>query len=495
MNESEFIILPSRIAAAGDCGPDLDSAGDDDHLNFLARVEGVLPASFAEFDRTQVDFTSEFKAAGALLERAIDLRVMVLLAKLAILDRRLPEFAAIVDAMGVTLAQHWEGTHPAGDIELRRGVLMALDDMPHTVMPLQAVPLFESRNLGRVSYRHFLVANGQAQPRENEDSYQANAISTALERAEDSELAASLAALEQLQSGLDAMAGAFRRHIGAGHEIALPNLRKLVQAQTAWLHGERARRNPTLAAIAPSADGDGGASAAQPAGTIATPEAAKAALDAVAGYFAAHEPSSFALLLVRQCRQLADASFLEAMRVLVPDALPQASIRIGKGIGFNIPIERLSAFEAPGDAEPAGNDTSWDTGENDQITLDPPVQSEENLEEETAQSEEPDESAGDQYTPEEPIEPSEIIIEENREDEALRAPTHINADAQMRWTIRSQQDALNCLADITQFYRLREPSSPLPLLLERARNLVGRDFLAVLSEMLPAAHLTPPEDS
>lgn len=87
MNESDFLHLPARIAAAENCGPDLDAAGDDEHLNFLARVEGVLPASFAEFDRTQVDFTGEIAAASGLLNRAIDLRVLVLLAKLTI-DRK-----------------------------------------------------------------------------------------------------------------------------------------------------------------------------------------------------------------------------------------------------------------------------------------------------------------------------------------------------------------------------------------------------------------------
>ena len=355
MSESDFLHLDAQLGEAGSCGPDLDTAGDDDHLNFLARVEGVLPASFAAFDRSQIDFSGEMKAASALLDRAIDLRVLVLLAKLTILDRRLTDFAGVVAAMAAVLKQHWDGVHPSGDIELRRGVLMALDDMPHTVMPLQAVPLFESRNLGRVSFRHYLIASGAIAPRDNEESHQAVTIATALERADDGEIEASRAALARLATGLSDMAAVFSQHLGAGHDLALPNLRKLVTDQRAWLDKEWVRRNPAQAGAVAAASGGGEphapGAAAPVAGTVASHEDARQALDAVAAYFARHEPSSLALLLVRQCRQLSHVSFLEAMRTLVPDAMPLANLRIGKGIGFTIPIERFSAFETAGPEE------------------------------------------------------------------------------------------------------------------------------------------------
>ena len=61
--------------------------------------------------------------------------------------------------------------------------------------------------------------------------------------------------------------------------------------------------------------------------------------------------------------------------------------------------------------------------------------------------------------------------------------------------VRSQPEALAMMGEVASFYRGREPSSPLPLLLDRARSLAGQDFLAVLEAMLPAAHLNPPEDT
>jgi type VI secretion system protein ImpA len=53
--------------------------------------------------------------------------------------------------------------------------------------------------------------------------------------------------------------------------------------------------------------------------------------------------------------------------------------------------------------------------------------------------------------------------------------------------IRSRQDAIRALEAITAFYRQAEPSSPIPLLLERAKRLVSKDFLEVLADIAPDA--------
>jgi type VI secretion system protein ImpA len=59
--------LSRPISADDPCGPDLDLEGDPDHLNFCARVEGVLPTSYLTFDRTSIDFKTETAAALELM--------------------------------------------------------------------------------------------------------------------------------------------------------------------------------------------------------------------------------------------------------------------------------------------------------------------------------------------------------------------------------------------------------------------------------------------
>jgi len=53
--------------------------------------------------------------------------------------------------------------------------------------------------------------------------------------------------------------------------------------------------------------------------------------------------------------------------------------------------------------------------------------------------------------------------------------------------IRSRQDATRALDAVAAFFRTNEPSSPIPLLLERAKRLVAKDFLEVLAELAPEA--------
>jgi type VI secretion system protein ImpA len=53
--------------------------------------------------------------------------------------------------------------------------------------------------------------------------------------------------------------------------------------------------------------------------------------------------------------------------------------------------------------------------------------------------------------------------------------------------IRSRQDAIRALDAVAEFFRRNEPSSPIPLFLERAKRLVSKDFLEVLADIAPEA--------
>jgi type VI secretion system protein ImpA len=53
--------------------------------------------------------------------------------------------------------------------------------------------------------------------------------------------------------------------------------------------------------------------------------------------------------------------------------------------------------------------------------------------------------------------------------------------------VRSRQDAIRALDAVSAFFRQTEPSSPVPLFLERAKRLVSKDFLEVLADIAPDA--------
>ena len=54
-------------------------------------------------------------------------------------------------------------------------------------------------------------------------------------------------------------------------------------------------------------------------------------------------------------------------------------------------------------------------------------------------------------------------------------------------TINSRADAIRALDAVAEYFRRSEPSSPIPLFVERAKRLVAKDFLEVLADIAPDA--------
>jgi type VI secretion system protein ImpA len=184
-------------------------------------------------------------------------------------------------------------------------------------------------------------------------------------------------------------------------------------------------RAPQLEPEASTADGDAAepsdahgsvaaVSSVQPSGPasdITSFSDVSAALQAAIDYYAAQEPSSPALLLLRQAHQLIGISFLDAMKILAPAIADKAKISIGGETPFSLSFAHLSSF-AGGSAQ---NGT-----------------------------------------------------------ETAEARTYAAAN---------RAEAVNLMRKVEQFYLQTEPSSPIPLLVERARTLVSKNFTELLKEM------------
>jgi type VI secretion system protein ImpA len=53
--------------------------------------------------------------------------------------------------------------------------------------------------------------------------------------------------------------------------------------------------------------------------------------------------------------------------------------------------------------------------------------------------------------------------------------------------IASREEAVRALDAVAEFFRRNEPSSPIPMIVERAKRLVSKDFLEVLADIAPEA--------
>jgi type VI secretion system protein ImpA len=52
--------------------------------------------------------------------------------------------------------------------------------------------------------------------------------------------------------------------------------------------------------------------------------------------------------------------------------------------------------------------------------------------------------------------------------------------------LRTREDAIRLLDDVSEYFRKNEPSSPVPLLLQRAKRLVSKDFMEILRDLTPS---------
>lgn len=439
----DFTTLAGAVSDTEPCGPDLDLAGDPDYMNFIARTEGVLPVTFFSgpegkpFDRTSIDFDAEFVAIGPLLERTRDVRLLALLGKLLVLNRDLTGFVDCIGMIDTLLKERWDDVHPQGtdgDFAIRMAAIESLDDMPPVVFPLQYLPFVNHRRLGPLSYRAWMIATGEAKPREGEAVLDPAAIETAMMETELPALAATRDQFLTLQASLRSIRDICVDRAGGERAAKLEKLPGLVDKILALVEGVVIKRDPALATAAPegSDDAETRAPTTIPAGAVASRRDVADALAAVGDYFARSEPSSPALLLVRQAEQLMGKSFLEAMRILVPNHMEQAAVLIGKDQQmFDLPIERLSAF------------------------ADIPQLLEE-----------------------------EVTHETTEEDDATT-----RGASPRRLEAKTRADATRLLEQIGTYYRIAEPSSPVPFLTERARSFAERDFLSLLKELLPEGAL------
>ena len=478
----ELAALTSPVSDEEPCGPDLELAGDADYMNFMARAEGIIPTSYFSgpeskpFDRASVDFASEFEAIKPLLARTRDLRLLTILAKMLILNRDLAGFEACVSAISALLEERWDDVHPRGEdgiFAARIAAIETLDDMPPVIMPLQHLPIAESRRFGAVSYRSHMIASGEVKPREGEEAFEIGTVEQALMETELSQLVGNRAHFDTLSKALGNIRTVCMDR-SSGEVAKLDRLAPFVQKIFVLLNDVVTKRDPSAALATDAAEGaqpdaDGAPSATIGAGLIRSPADAARGLAAVAHYFSRFEPSNPALLLVRQAEQLMGKSFLEVIRILVPTHVDQAAILLGKDQMVELPLERLSAFA---EVDPSGT-AAWET---------------------ETPSAETDADAGASDAAETGSDGSEAVEAASAKAEETARPRSQNGGGApaRRIAVQSRRDAIALLDQIGVYYRGAEPSSPVPTIVERARSLAERDFLSLLKDLLPEGAFKSP---
>jgi predicted component of type VI protein secretion system len=496
-------LLTSSIPGSDPCGPDLDETGDGAYLNFFAFAPFQLPDAFfvegKPFDPSAPKFreaTAQIPVMlAALMKRSSDLRLLVFLARFVAIKRSLADFVDVVSAIATLLTDRWDGVHPRpseGSFKARVDVLEELN-APLVTFSLQFVTLLADRKHGAVAYRSKILAEqGKAADGSDAGDKPAGGRIAALppeeiarifaEAGEDA-LAPMSELFHRLATALVDIRARFVERTG-GYEA--PNLDKLQNVV------DGVRELFAAAFPEPAGPDDDAAeddAVAPPPSAIASPAQARRALEAARDYFCLHEPSSPALPLVAQALDLQGKTFVEVLEILAPGRHSSARYSIGAERFFKLAVAPLApmiptrpeyfeeppprtarrrpALAPPPEPEPPSEVPATDESWSASVAT---------SEEEGSAGAEGLLTAEVAYAPADEavwVEPTAYVEPEPEEEDRLEpAPNYLA-------TTRPQ--ALLLLDEVARYFRVAEPSSPIPWLIDRARGLTEKDFLSVLS--------------
>ena len=436
-----FDFLAEPISDDAPAGPDLEEAGDEIYNNYIMLASSRLPQRFfqnaepgsdragAPFDKSSVDLVSETATIHGLLERSRDLRLLTLEARFQILSGSIAGFAEAIAGIATVVGALWDTFHPLpledGDQIMRTNCVEGLVDYAQVILPLQYAYIATGERVRPITFRNYLVETGKAEARAGEERVSLDAIDRNLKAdASQPYVTTVREAVDLARTSLGAIRNSFIEHAGYESAPKFDDLTSVLDGIAGLLAPEEA----DTVATAPtwSEAGDDFEAQLSPASrgvvpVITSMGAAKAALLAAESFFRLREASSPALVLVHQARMLIGRPLVEALESLLPDTARTATFRFETG-PFPFEID-LGRMRAVTDDLFASEDR-----------------------------------------------PADADGESSQEPEQLPA---------------SREDAGRLLSAVEQFFRTNEPSSPVPVLLARARTFINKDFNAILAELMP----------
>ena len=368
------------ISQDAPCGPDLVGDGDAAFMNFSVRAEGLFPASFyskidgTPFDRGSFDFAAECKIGEGLAARTHDIRLLAILAKLHALNRDAAKVVQLVERIAAIIENYWDDVHPhaeAGDFTYRMACLQALDDTALIILPLQYSALLKESRVGAISLRTILLSTAQLEPREGERRVEPAVLDRAMDEVDLQALCDARDLFDRLVNAVGRIRDVWLERAGYDQavrfDLVAPFAVKARDVIAAFAAKREALAAETSGGLNAAANGSAGADGLVGPGAVDMPGSmthppvatfadAQNALSAAADYFARNEPSSPALLLIRQAQQLVGKSFLDVLRILAPDQMDAACLNIGKDASVHFPVERLAEFSAIGHDAPTGEE-------------------------------------------------------------------------------------------------------------------------------------------
>jgi type VI secretion system protein ImpA len=318
--------LLQAIAADSPCGEDLEDT------QLLASFDAYRLFGQSAPLPAETDWREIRDRSLEALQKSKDLRLLVHLAGAAV---RTGGFAELPQALAV--AAGWLGSwgdqvFPRVDEDsiLRRNALNGFADRMAVVDGVRRATLLSHPQLGAASIRDIEIATGHLTPAEGESAALDEAqLQALLEASEVAELQSLAGQLEAALQSLNAIEETMRSRGGSEAAPDFASLSTPLQRTLTRLNEHLATRAPATSGTPEAAAAAAAAGAAGAAGAIRSRQDATRALDAVAQFFRANEPSSPIPLLIERAKRLVAKDFLAVLAELAPEALAPAKAASG----------------------------------------------------------------------------------------------------------------------------------------------------------------------
>lgn len=435
--------LLKPVSPDAPCGEDLLALDEPEFVDYYFNVDDRFPSSYFKlatgtlFDPKSVDHRGETAQIDALLKKSRDLRLLGIEAKFQILAGRFKGWADAVQGM-IALVRTWpDDVHPRDPVE-RQNALEELNAQPTVIAPLDYAALITDRRSGEIIYRPYGTGTGKITVREGEEPGDAGLATAALGSSEN------IAAVDALYAQLTGIRDGLKEVTAICQSAAqpcTPRFDKLMDKLGDFiLLVETAR--PDLAGAAADAEDEGGAVAEVADGGEAPASGGSAGqtitMTAVVGDIPNHRAAYRALKALEAYFVSTEPSSLALILVT------QSRILIGRPLSeaFDALLENNSNYAV----------LNFGTEQGFSLSM-------YRMRELATQAGIPGAEALDEWQEGDPDPP--VIV--------------------------SRDHAGIVLKQIEEFFRQREPASPIPILLFKARNFLTKDFHSLVRELLPPA--------
>ena len=322
------------------CGPDLEY--DPDMLELQQLAAGKPETQFAPAEPPE--WNSVREKAAELMNRTRDLRIAMHWCRAHV---SLEGFAGVPAALCLLqglLDGHWERLHPMtdpedGDTFARISALGGLDKFDGLLGDVRQALVTKDRRLGGLRVRGIEIATDRLPPRPDEETMCRRQIEAALNDLPEITERIRAQATEA-QHWVKRLTSVMNDRFGIGESVDLKQLRGMLSTVESVLPA------PAADGDAAGVDGAGGGDAQDAAreadaavsrgrrggpGVSSVDSRAEAirAIELVCTYLERSEPSNPAQLLLRRAIRMIDKNFLELVRDLAPDAIPEIARIMG----------------------------------------------------------------------------------------------------------------------------------------------------------------------